>query len=190
MEKWWDNAKDWVKVLICIVVSIVSIALIILTMIMPIVWSIKLHNPAFLLLWCIPAGIFVGVAGVALGLSNFIYLSITKDIVTSDSSLALATVSIASGVGCCLAVALSNRFSKGKTYVNVIMSDNLEAMQKFRDFLATHHITNVAADSYTLDWSKKSITITAYAETKAQSRLIDDYIANSSLKFKRVISRS
>lgn len=48
MEKWWDNAKDWVKVLICIVVSIVSIALIILTMIMPIVWSIK-------------AGIFVGV---------------------------------------------------------------------------------------------------------------------------------
>lgn len=54
-------AKDWVKVLICIVVSIVSIALIILTMIMPIVWSIKLHNPAFLLLWCIPAGIFVGV---------------------------------------------------------------------------------------------------------------------------------
>lgn len=88
------------------------------------------------------------------------------------------------------AVALSNRFSKDKTYVNVIMSDNLEAMQKFRDFLATHHITNVAADSYTLDWSKKSITITAYAETKAQSKLIDDYIANSSLKFKRVISRS
>lgn len=67
-------------------------------------------------------------AGVALGLSNFIYLSITKDIVTSDSGLALATVSIASGVGCCLAVALSNRFSKDKTYVNVIMSDNLEAM--------------------------------------------------------------
>ena len=88
------------------------------------------------------------------------------------------------------AVALSNRFSKDKTYVNVIMSDNLEAMQEFRDFLAVHHITNVAADSYTLDWSKKSITITAYAETKAQSKLIDDYIVNSSLKFKRVISKS
>ena len=38
-------------------------------------------------------------AGVALGLSNFIYLSITKDIVTSDSTLALVIVSIASGVG-------------------------------------------------------------------------------------------
>lgn len=129
-------------------------------------------------------------AGVALGLSNFIYLSITKDIVTSDSTLALAIVSIASGVGCCLAVALSNRFSKDRTYVNVILSDDKEAMKEFRDFLAENHITNVATDSYTLDWSRKSISITAYAQTKAQSRLIDEYIERSLLKCKRVIRKN
>lgn len=114
---------------------------------------------------------------------------ITKNIVTSNSGLALIVVSVASGVGCCLAVAVSNKFSKDKTYVNVIMSDNLAAMQSFRDFLAEHHITNVAADSYTLDWSQKTITITAYAETKEQSRLIDRYIGDSDLKFKRVVSK-
>ena len=129
-------------------------------------------------------------AGVALGLSNFIYLSITKDIVTSDSTLALVIVSIASGVGCCLAVALSNRFSKDRTYVNVILSDDQEAMKEFRDFLAENHITNVATDSYTLDWSRKSISITAYAQTKAQSRLIDEYIERSLLKCKRVIRKN
>lgn len=129
-------------------------------------------------------------AGVALGLSNFIYLSITKDIVTSDSTLALVIVSIASGVGCCLAVALSNRFSKDRTYVNVIVSDDKEAMKEFRDFLAENHITNVATDSYTLDWSRKSISITAYAQTKAQSRLIDEYIERSLLKCKRVIRKN
>lgn len=129
-------------------------------------------------------------AGVALGLSNFIYLSITKDIVTSDSTLALVIVSIASGVGCCLAVALSNRFSKDRTYVNVILSDDKEAMKEFRDFLAENHITNVATDSYTLDWSRKSISITAYAQTKAQSRLIDKYIERSLLKCKRVIRKN
>ncbi len=129
-------------------------------------------------------------AGVALGLSNFIYLSITKDIVTSDSTLALVIVSIASGVGCCLAVALSNRFSKDRTYVNVILSDDKEAMKEFRDFLAENHITNVATDSYTLDWSRKSISITAYAQTKAQSRLIDEYIERSLLKCKRVIRKN
>lgn len=129
-------------------------------------------------------------AGVALGLSNFIYLSITKDIVTSDSTLALVIVSIASGVGCCLAVALSNRFSKDRTYVNVILSDDKEAMKEFRDFLAENHITNVATDSYTLDWSRKSISITAYAQTKAQSCLIDEYIERSLLKCKRVIRKN
>lgn len=129
-------------------------------------------------------------ASVALGLSNFIYLSITKDIVTSDSTLALVIASIASGVGCCLAVALSNRFSKDRTYVNVILSDDKEAMKEFRDFLAENHITNVATDSYTLDWSRNSISITAYAQTKAQSRLIDEYIERSLLKCKRVIRKN
>ena len=129
-------------------------------------------------------------AGVALGLSNFIYLSITKDIVTSDSTLALVIVSIASGVGCCLAVALSNRFSKDRTYVNVILSDDKEAMKEFRDFLAFFFIYNVSTDIYTLDWSRKSISITAYAQTKAQSRLIDEYIERSLLKCKRVIRKN
>lgn len=128
-------------------------------------------------------------AGLSLAVSNFIYLCITKNVVTSNSYLALIVVSVASGVGCCLAVAVSNKFSKEKTYVNVIMSDNLAAMQDFRDFLAKHHITNVASDSYTLDWRQKTITITAYADTKEQSRLIDRYIAESNLKFKRLISR-
>lgn len=129
-------------------------------------------------------------AGVALGLSNFIYLSITKDIVTSDRTLALVIVSIASGVGCCLAVALSNRFSKDRTYVNVILSDDKEAMKEFCGFLAKNHITNVATDSYTLDLSQKSISITAYAQTKAQSRLIDEYIERSLLRCKRVIRKN
>ena len=126
-------------------------------------------------------------AGLALGLSNFIYLSITKDIVTTDSTLALVVVSIASGVGCCLAVAFNNKFSKEKTYVNVIMSDNIDEMKRLRDFLAENKITNVASDSYTRDWERKTLTITAYAETKNQSRLIDRYIGESGTKFKRLV---
>ena len=128
-------------------------------------------------------------AGIALILSNYIYFCITKNIVTSESNLAIIVVSVASGVGCWLAMALTNRLSKERTYVNVIMSDNREAMQEFRDFLAKHHITNVAADSYTLDWNTKTITITAYAETKKESMLINRYIDESPLKFKRVVQK-
>ena len=128
-------------------------------------------------------------AGITLALSNLIYLTITKNVVTSDNDLALIVVSIAGGVGCCLAVAVSKRLSKDRTYVNVIMSDDKAAMQQFRDFLAQHHITNTATDSYTLDWNTKSITVTAYAETKAHSNLINNYISENKLSCKRVVQK-
>ena len=118
------------------------------------------------------------------------YFWITKRVVSSDSMAAILVVSLAGGVGCALACLLSDKMSKDRTYVNVIMSDDLEAMMDFRDFLAKNHITNVASDSYTLDWDQKTITITAYAETKAESRIINKYIEESPLKFKRVIQKA
>ena len=125
-------------------------------------------------------------AAIALTLSNFIYFYITKDVVASDDITSLVVVSVASGIGCWLAIAFNDKFSKDKTYVNVIMSDDIVAMQKLRSFLARHKITNVATESYTLDW-EKTLCITAYAETKEQSRLIDEYLNNSATKFKRVV---
>ena len=129
-------------------------------------------------------------AGIAVVISDFIYFWITKRVVSADSYAAMLVVALAGGVGCALACILSDKLSKDRTYVNVIMSDNLDAMKRFRDFLAKHHITNVAADSYTREWNRKTITITAYAETKAESRLINQYISESPLKFKRVIQKA
>ena len=120
-------------------------------------------------------------------LSDFIYFSVTKSIVSADSNLATIIVAIAGGIGCSVACIISDKLSKDRTYVNVIMSDNLDAMKKLRGFLADNHITNVASDSYTLDWDKKTISITAYPETKAQNRLIAEYVKNSENKFKRVL---
>lgn len=121
---------------------------------------------------------------------HFFNFWITKRVVSSDSMAAILVVSLAGGVGCALACLLSDKMSKDRIYVNVIMSDDLEAMMDFRDFLAKNHITNVASDSYTLDWDQKTITITAYAETKAESRIINKYIEESPLKFKRVIQKA
>ena len=129
-------------------------------------------------------------AGVSVVLSDFIYFWLTKKVVAADNNWAILIVAIAGGVGCSIACLVSERLSKDRTYVNVIMSDNLEAMKAFRDFLAEHHMTNVAADTYTLDWNKKTISITAYPETKAENHLITEYIENSPLKFKRVIQKT
>lgn len=126
-------------------------------------------------------------AGISVMLSDFIYFWVTKRIVTAESNLVILVVALAGGIGCALACLVSDKLSKDRTYVNVIMSDDLEAMKAFRDFLAKHHITNVASDTYTLNWNRKTISITAYTETKAENRLITEYIKSSNLKFKHVI---
>lgn len=82
-------------------------------------------------------------AGFAVILSDFIYFWITKRVVSAESELAMLVVAIAGGVGCSLACFVNEKLSKDRTYVNVIMSDDLDEMKRLRDFLAQHHITNV-----------------------------------------------
>ena len=108
------------------------------------------------------------------------------DIVDNDGKYMIYVVAIASGLGTYLALLISNIFSKERTYVNVILSDNKKEMKKLRDFLKTNKITNLTTDAYTKDW-KKTIAITAYAETKNDSKKIDEFISNSDNKFKRII---
>ena len=128
-------------------------------------------------------------AGISLALSTFIGYYITKIVVQSDGLVPNIVASIAAGVGCIVAVSISNKLSKDRLYVNVLMCDNIVAMQKLHNFLAEKHITNVVTDTYTKDFKSKSITITVYCETKEQSRILDEYIASMNKKLKRVIQK-
>ena len=128
-------------------------------------------------------------AGISLALSTFIGYYITKIVVQSDGLVPNIVASVAAGVGCIVAVSISNKLSKDRLYVNVLMCDNIVAMQKLHNFLAEKHITNVVTDTYTKDFKSKTITITAYCETKEQSRLLDEYITRTNKKLKRVIQK-
>ena len=59
---------------------------------------------------------------------------------------AFIVASVASAVGCCLAMAISKRLSRDRLFVNAIMSDNREAMQDLRDFLTLHHTLTAYPD--------------------------------------------
>lgn len=127
-------------------------------------------------------------AALSVVLSQIIFYRLIDKVSAYNGDLALYIVAIASGVGTLLAVKISDKFSKERTFVNVILSDDREAMVDLREFLKEHHITNLTTDGYTKDWNK-TIAITAYAETREQSRLIDQYVKDSSVKFKRIIQK-
>ena len=128
-------------------------------------------------------------AGISLSLSTFIGCYITKIVVRSDGLVPNIVASVAAGVGCVVAVSISNKLSKDRLYVNVLMCDNIYAMRELHDMLSKKHITNVVTDTYTKDFKSKTITITAYCETKEQSKILDEYIASMNKKLKRVIQK-
>lgn len=128
------------------------------------------------------------IAALCVVLSQVIFNKLINEVSAFDGDLAIYIVAVASGAGTLLAVKISDRFSKDRIFVNVILSDDREAMVKLRNFLRDHHIINLAAEGFTKDWNK-TIAITAYTETREQSRLIDRYIRESSTKFKRIIQK-
>ncbi len=127
-----------------------------------------------------------GLAAITVIISQIIFYKLISAVVSADNDTAMIIVSIGSGFGTYLALKFNDKFSKDRLYVNVIFSDNKEALMDFRDYLVSHKITNNVTDSYTKDWGK-TISLTIYSQTKNESRIVDDYIANSNEKFKRVI---
>ena len=127
-------------------------------------------------------------ASLSVVASQILFYLLINEIGTGDNHIAIYVVSLASGIGTYLALKIGNRFSKERIYVNVILSDDKEAMIELREFLKDHKITNLATDGYTKDW-QKTIAITAYAETREQSQIIDEYLLHSQTKFKRLIQK-
>ena len=125
-------------------------------------------------------------AGMFVAVSQIIFYKLIN--VAQNGNYMIYVISVASGVGTYLAIFISNKFSKERLYVNVLLSDDKEAMMDLRNFLQLNKITNLTTDGYTKDF-KKTLAVTAYVETKEKSKLLDNYINNSNTKYKRIIQK-
>ena len=125
-------------------------------------------------------------AGIFVAVSQIIFYKLIN--VAQNGKYMIYVISVASGVGTYLAIFISNKFSKERLYVNVLLSDDKDAMMDLRNFLQLNKITNLATDGYTKDF-KKTLAVTAYVETKEKSKLLDNYINNSNTKYKRIIQK-
>ena len=125
------------------------------------------------------------IASLSVVISQIIFYKLINA-ASDGGEIAIYVISVASGLGTFLALLTSNEFSKERVFVNVITNDNKEVMMELRDFLKEHKITNLATIGFTKDW-QETLAVTAYAETKKQSKLIDDFIKESDTKFKRII---
>lgn len=127
-------------------------------------------------------------AGLSVIVSQVIFYKLIDAVNDSESDLIMYVISIASGIGTYLAILIGNKFSKERLYVNILLSDDMDAMVELRNYLQEHKITNLTTDGYTKDF-EKTLAITAYVETKEKSKLLDKYIEESNNKYKRIIQK-
>lgn len=127
-------------------------------------------------------------AALSVIVSQIIFYKLIN-VASDGSNLTIYVIAIASGVGTHFAIWISNKFSKDRMYVNIIMCDNKEEMMELRDYLKNNKITNLTTDGYTKKWTK-TLAITAYTETKEQSKLLDKYLEKREVKFKRIVQKS
>lgn len=90
----------------------------------------------------------------------------------------MTVAAVAAGVGCCLAGVMGTKFLHGN-YVDVIMSDDIEAIKEIHEFLTNEHIKHKVEETYNKDLTEKTLTITAFSDTLAKNRKLKTFIENS-----------
>ena len=111
------------------------------------------------------------------GISEIIFAYVVVGLVGSKSFSVVLAIAVAGGLGKYVTCKLSDRFSKDKTYVNVITGDakSNSELVKLYNFCLEHNIKAFLYDTYDKEMNK-SLTLQIHAETKDDSRLVDKFI--------------
>ena len=125
-------------------------------------------------------------SGCALFVAVLINYYVMKIIVSSEGPAVMITAAAAAGCGYMLAGKISTRFLHG-VYVNIIMSDDIDAIKEIHQFLTEKHIKHKVEDTYNKDLTKKTLSITAYPNTQAKNQMIKNFIKSSPTKFGYVV---
>jgi len=125
-------------------------------------------------------------ASLMVGFSNFLFLTVIVNAVITNSIIMNITVGVSGAIGAYFAMKLNNKFSKESMYVNIITCSSKESVIELVEYLRSHKIKNIVTDSYTRNWNK-TLCVQAFASTREQSKLIDNYLENNDVKYLRQI---
>lgn len=121
-------------------------------------------------------------------LSQFIYYYIIKYVITGDSNLVIIVVCVTSGIGAILGMLITDRFGADQLWTNILTCDETDNVEELATYLVSNKIKFVIMDSYDR-CNKRTKTIMAFAKTRDDSRIIDDFLERSNVKFLRQVLR-
>lgn len=119
-------------------------------------------------------------------ISQLIFYVIIDQVVSDNTLTTILIISIASGIGNYLAFMINDKFKKDDVWENTITSSNQEFLINLCTMLREHKIKYLLYNTYNRRF-EQSYTVTAFTKTKAESKLIDEYLKNTEVKYLRMI---
>ena len=126
------------------------------------------------------------VSSILVVISQLIFYLVISHVINDNTILAIIIVSVSSGIGNYIAFIINNKFKKDTKWTMVLTSSDVEDVKHFCNYLATNRIKYIANDGYNRRM-EHTINIIAFSKTKAESRLIEEYLKTTKSKYLKEI---
>lgn len=126
-------------------------------------------------------------SSILVAVSQLLFYLIIDQVVNDSTLVAIIIVSISSGVGNYIAFLINDKFKKDDVWGNTITSSDKEFLVNLCTMLREHKVKYLLYDTYNRRF-EQSYTVTAFTKTKSESRLIDEYLKNTDVKYLRMIA--
>lgn len=126
-------------------------------------------------------------SSILVAVSQLIFYVIIDQVVSDNTLTTILIISFASGIGNYIAFIINDRFKKDDVWTNIITSNNKEMLVNLCTMLREHKVKYLLYNTYNRRF-EQSYTVTAFTKTKTESRLIDEYLKNTDVKYLRMIN--
>lgn len=126
------------------------------------------------------------ISSVLVIISQLIFYLVINQVINDNTTMAIVIVSVSSGIGNYIAFLINDRFKKDTKWSFIITSSDIEDIKKLCNYLVECGIKYIANDGYTRKGAK-TINVIAFSKTKAESRLIEDYLKHTRSKYLKEI---
>lgn len=119
------------------------------------------------------------ISSVLVVVSQFLFYTVVKQVISDNSMITILVVSIASGIGNYLAFPIVDKFTKDDKWYIYLTSHDKDDVERLCKYLAEHNIKYMANLGLTRR-GEDTINVTVFSKTKEESKLIDNYLQHHS----------
>ena len=126
------------------------------------------------------------ISSILVVISQLIFYLVIDQVINDNTMLAIIIVSVSSGIGNFVAFIINDKFKKDAKWTMVLTSSDVEDVKHLCNYLASNKIRYIASEGYNRRM-EHTINIIAFSKTKAESRLIEIYLATTNSKYLKEI---